>query len=158
VEIDFVITAQFEVLQARAVAQGVVGEVEDVIGLVIGEMQFEHVQLVVDGLDEADASRQQVDGADATVGDAAVTLADLVTNIRGSEGGFVEVLEFGLVEPKPNPALASLQLSSYLGVHSKLLFRRSEKVLPLDQTSRKSQEFRVFSTFSPRRTLTRSLV
>ncbi len=39
VEEDFVVAAQFDVLQAGAVAQGVVGEVEDVIGLVVGQME-----------------------------------------------------------------------------------------------------------------------
>ena len=35
VEEDFVVAAQFDVLQTSAVAQGVVGEVEDVIGFVV---------------------------------------------------------------------------------------------------------------------------
>src|SRR5436190_20676425 len=32
VEVDFILTPQFEVLQASAIAQGVVGQVENVIG------------------------------------------------------------------------------------------------------------------------------
>ena len=46
VEEDLVVAAQFEVLQAGAVAQGVVGEVEDVIGLVVGQVDLEQVQPV----------------------------------------------------------------------------------------------------------------
>src|SRR3977135_3379828 len=43
VEIDFVLAAQFQVLQTGAVAQRVVGEVEDVIGLVVGKMNLEQM-------------------------------------------------------------------------------------------------------------------
>jgi hypothetical protein len=53
VEINFVLATQFEIFQAGAVAQGVVGKVEDVIRLVIGQMNLEQVQVVVDGIDEA---------------------------------------------------------------------------------------------------------
>ena len=59
VEEDLVVAAQFEVLQAGAVAQGVVGEVEDVVGLVIGQMDLEQVQAVVDGVDQAELAGQE---------------------------------------------------------------------------------------------------
>ncbi len=85
VEIDFILATQFEVLQTGAVAQGVVGQVEDMIGLVVGQMDFEQVQVVVDGVDEADASGQQVDGADAAVGQAAGAVGDLVMDVGGGE-------------------------------------------------------------------------
>jgi hypothetical protein len=54
VEEDFVVAAEFEVLEAGAVAQGVAGEGQDVVGLVVGEVELEQAQATVDGLDEAD--------------------------------------------------------------------------------------------------------
>ena len=69
VEEDLVVAAQFDVVEAGAVAQGVVGEVEDVVGLVVGEVELEQVEALVDGLGEAELADQEVDGADAAVGD-----------------------------------------------------------------------------------------
>src|ERR1035438_10172263 len=65
-----VATAQFDVLQTSAVAQGVVGEVEHVIGFVVRQVQLEQVQASIDGVDQTDAPGQQVDGPDAAAGDA----------------------------------------------------------------------------------------
>ena len=67
IEEDLVVAAQFDVLQAGAVAQGVVGEVEDVIRLVVRQMDLEQVQPVVDGLGEPELAHQEVHGADAAV-------------------------------------------------------------------------------------------
>src|SRR5262249_40817835 len=54
VEEDSVVAAQLDVLQTVAVAQGVVGDVEHVIGLVVRQMDLEHMQASVDVVDEAD--------------------------------------------------------------------------------------------------------
>ena len=69
VEEDLVVAAEFEVLQTGAVAQGVVGEGQDVVGLVVGEVELEQVEAAVDGVDEADLARQGVEGADAAAAD-----------------------------------------------------------------------------------------
>src|SRR5208283_2764735 len=55
VEEDFVLATQFQVLQASAVAQGVVGKGQDVVGLMVREVELEQVQATVDGVDEAEA-------------------------------------------------------------------------------------------------------
>src|SRR5438046_10305731 len=52
IEEHLVVAAQLDVLQTGAVAQGVVGEVEDVIRLVKGQVDLEQAQPVVDGVDE----------------------------------------------------------------------------------------------------------
>src|SRR5262249_1524242 len=49
VEKDFVLERQFDVLNAGAAAQRVVGEVEDVIGLVIRQVNLQQVEPLVDG-------------------------------------------------------------------------------------------------------------
>jgi hypothetical protein len=60
VEVVVVVPAKFDVLQTGAVAQGVVGEVEDVVGFVVGQVDLEDVQPAVDGVDEAELPRQGV--------------------------------------------------------------------------------------------------
>src|SRR5947209_661292 len=47
VEEVLVLAAEFEALQAGAVAQGVVGEGEDVVGPVVGQVDLEDVQAVI---------------------------------------------------------------------------------------------------------------
>ena len=121
VEIDFVPAAKFEVFQASAVAQGVVSEIEHVIGFVIGKMDLEQMQSVVDGVDQADASGQQVERTNAAMSDAAITLADLVADVGGGKVGPSRRLRPSFVETAFDSALASGQLFSYLGVHSKSL-------------------------------------
>ena len=116
-----VVAAQLDVLQAGAVAQGVVGEVEDVIRLVKRQMDLEQVQPVVDGVDQADLSSQRMDGADAAVGDPPAAVADLIMNVAGREHRFAAFTELGLVQAPLNATLAVIQLLSYLSVHSKSL-------------------------------------
>ena len=65
VEIDLVVASQFEVLDAVAAGQDVEGDVEDVVGFVIGEMALEEMEVAVDVADQADPAGQQEHGADA---------------------------------------------------------------------------------------------
>src|ERR1700676_1368241 len=106
VEVNFVLATQLDVLLTGAVADRVVGEVENVIGLVVRQMNFEQVQLFVDGRNQADAARQEVQRADTAMGDAAVAIADLVADVGCGEDRFVEVIELSLVKSKLQAALA----------------------------------------------------
>jgi hypothetical protein len=54
VEKSGVVAAQFHVLEASAVAQGVDSEVEDVIGIEIWELDLEHMQASINGVNQAD--------------------------------------------------------------------------------------------------------
>src|SRR5260370_283516 len=121
IEKDLVVAPQFQVLQASAVAQGVIRQVEHVIGLVVRQMDFQHVQTLVDGVDQADAPRQQVDGADAAMGDAVDPVADVIVNIPGGEHGLLVAADVRLVQATVNAALAVGQFSPYDLVHSKSL-------------------------------------
>jgi len=56
-------------------------------------MDLEQVQLVVDGIDQADAPSQQMDRADAAVRQAARAVSDLVMNAGGGEHGMIQVAE-----------------------------------------------------------------
>src|SRR5215469_17019129 len=53
VEENLVVAPQFDVLETGPFTEGVVGEVEDMVGLVEGKMDFEQVQPLIDGLDES---------------------------------------------------------------------------------------------------------
>ena len=121
VEEDLVVAAEFQVLQTRAVAQGVVGEGQDVVGLVVGEMELEQVQAVVDGVDEADPACQGVQSADAAAADGAGAVGDLVADVGGGEHRPSAAVHVGFVEAAPDAALAVGQLSAYLGFHLKSL-------------------------------------
>ena len=121
VEEDLVLAAEFQVLQTRAVAQGVVGEGQDVVGLVVREVEFEEVQAVVNGVDETDPAHQGVEGADAAAADRAGAVGDLVVDVGGGEHGPSAAVHVGPVETALDAALAVGQLSSYPGFHLKSL-------------------------------------
>ena len=157
VEEDLVVAAQFDVLEAGAVAQGVVGDVEDVVGLVVGQVELEQVQALVDGVDEAELAGQGVDGADAAVGDAAGAVGDLVVDVGGGEHGSGAAAEVGFVEAAFDAALAVGQPPSYDGIHSKSLVgpgvRERVHLLKPRKTPRDFEFFANFPPAGPRRTM-----
>jgi hypothetical protein len=106
VEEGGVVAAQLDVLEARAVAQGVVGDVEDVVGLVIREMGLEQVQALVDGLGQAESVGEHVDGPDAPVGDGPVPVRDVVVDGVIGEDGPAGSGVVGVVEPASDSGLA----------------------------------------------------
>jgi hypothetical protein len=122
VEEDLVAAAEFQVLQTGAVAQGVVGEGQDVIGFVVGEVELQQVQAVVDGVDEAHVARQGVQGADAAAADGAGAVGDLIVDVGGGKHRPSAAVHIGLVETAPDPALAAVQLPAYLWFHLKSLW------------------------------------
>jgi hypothetical protein len=65
VEVDLVIAPQFEVLDAQAAGEDVEGDVQDMVGFVVGPMLLEEMKLAVDLLDERDLLSQEEEGADA---------------------------------------------------------------------------------------------
>jgi hypothetical protein len=109
-------------LQAGAVAQGVIGEGEDVVGLVVGEVEREQVEAAVDGVDEADLVCQGVQGSNAAAAEAAGAVGDLVVDVPGSEHRTLAVEDVGFAEAAGDAALAVGQLLAYLSFHSKSLW------------------------------------
>ncbi len=75
VEEDEVVASLFDVVEAGAVAQGIVGEVEDVVGLVVGEVELEQVEPLVNGFREAEVADQQLNPADAAARNRGVLVA-----------------------------------------------------------------------------------
>ena len=142
---NLVVAAQLDVLQTGAVAQGVVGEVENVIRLVIRQVNLEQVQSAIDGLGKFEFVDEQVHGADAAVAEAAATLADLVVDVAGGEHGLGSATKVVLVQAFLNPPLATRQLLAYSGVHSKASRDWDDERLALLLKPRKRRGFRVFS-------------
>lgn len=120
VHVGFVLPPQFQVLQAAAIAQGVVGDGENVIGFVIREVQLEQVQPLVDGRRQPQSPCQPVYQADPAVGCPDVPISDFVLNVRRSEHGNREVV--GKVEFVQSPfdsPLASAAPLRHTPFHSK---------------------------------------
>jgi hypothetical protein len=157
IEVDFILATQFQILQASAVAQRVVGQVEHVIGFVVGQMDLEQVQLFVDGIGEANAPRQKMDGADAAVSQAARAVSDLVLDVAGSEHRLVQVAELLFIESAFNSALAVGQLLVYLGIHSKSLSVRFDVGVDTSSDVAESQRISSFFSYFPRRRMASSL-
>jgi hypothetical protein len=65
IEVDLVVTPDFEVFQATAAGQEVVGDVQDVVALVIRQVPLQEVESLVDVPDESEFLSQEVHGPDA---------------------------------------------------------------------------------------------
>ena len=99
--------------------RGVVGDVEHVVGFVIGQVDLQQMQALVDGVDQADRLRQQVDGADAAASDGAERLRHFVLDVAGAELGLERHGVFGFVEPAHDSALAFVEPTTENDLHLK---------------------------------------
>jgi hypothetical protein len=70
-------------LQPAAAGQQVVGDIQDVVALVIGQVPLEQVEAPVDVIDQAELPGQEMDGPDASGCDGPGPLGDLVVDIGG---------------------------------------------------------------------------
>ena len=87
IEEGCVVAAEFDLLQAGAVAQGVVGDVEDVVGFVIRQMQLEEMEAFVDRLDQAHTPGQGMERSDSAAADGLCFVGDFVVNVAGRKLG-----------------------------------------------------------------------
>src|SRR5262249_5628464 len=115
-----------DVLQTGPFAQRIVGQIEDVIRFVKGHMDHEQVQALVDAFDQAKPPCQGMQGADAAMGQATVAVSDLIVNVRSGKHRPVGPLQLGFVQASLNAPLASVELLSYLKLHSKSPFCQGE--------------------------------
>ena len=99
-------------MDAVAVAQGVIGDIQDMIGFVIGEMNLEHMEALVDAIDETDLLGEQMKSADAAVADTVNALGNLVVNVGGREDGPMAADRSGFIETTLDSALASTEAIS----------------------------------------------
>jgi hypothetical protein len=112
VEKVLIMAPQFDVLQASAVTERVVGEVKDVVGFMVRQMNLEDVQLAVDGVNEAELPGQGVQGTNAAVANAANACRRFVMNVAGGEHGLATATEVGFVEAALDASLAVVKPSA----------------------------------------------
>ena len=110
VEIVDIIAAQFNVLQAIAVTQGVESDVQDMIGFGIGQAKLENGQARIDEGDQADVASELMKEGDTAEAEAMDPVRDFVAEVAASEDGSRAVGKLGLVEPALDFALAGEQL------------------------------------------------
>src|SRR5262249_43194567 len=114
IEIDRVVAEPLEVFDPAATGEDVEGDVQDMVGFVIGEMAFEEMEIVVDGGDQAGPPCQQQQGADAARSQALDTLTQFVVDVGGGEHGNFTLGFWAMgdpVEDSPSPLLQELALA-----------------------------------------------
>jgi hypothetical protein len=102
-----------------AVAQRVVGEVQDVVGLMVGEVELEQMESLVDGLGEAEFPHEQLDGADAAAGDGLRLGGGLVVDVGRSDDRIGRWCGDRTVEAAADFALAGGVVAVWNRLHSK---------------------------------------
>jgi hypothetical protein len=55
------------------------------VGLVVGQVKLEQVESSIDGLGESEVSGEGVDGSDASDGEPAGPLGNLIVDVAGSQ-------------------------------------------------------------------------
>ena len=153
VEVDLIVAPQLEVLDAAAAGEEIEGDVQDVVGFVVGQVPLEEVEVAVDLLDQPDLLSQEEEGADAAGTEAAAATGVFVVDIGGGHHGYRPLGARGVVEPfldPPSPLLegsllACRSLFSESGAHSKApLSWNGEDVFYLHY-SKNMRGFRAFS-------------
>jgi hypothetical protein len=105
-----VVAAQFHVLETSAVAQGVDGEVENVIGIVIGELNLEHMQASIDGVNEADVEGEFVEQRDTAESGAIDAFVKFEVNVStAAKNRLGEIGKFAFVEASLDNSVACVE-------------------------------------------------
>src|SRR5262249_35824916 len=120
-EKDLIVAEQFEILQTGATTQRQVGQGEHVIGFMIGQVELQHWQALVQGIDQTGLPDQRMDSADAADADATTASADLIMDIAGGHDRLVTTPQVELIQATLDAALAVGQFLMYARFHSKSL-------------------------------------
>src|SRR5207302_10971698 len=119
VEVHLVVAADFEVLQAAAPGQEVVGDVQDVVALEVRQVPLQEVEAPVDVVDQPQLPGQEVHRPDPARCDGPGPVGDLVADVGGGHHRLA-AFDAGLVlDPAEDSPLASVQPAVDTGVHSK---------------------------------------
>jgi hypothetical protein len=112
VEIHFVVAAQFDVVQARAVAERIEREVQHMIALMVGQMDLQQTQPLIDGFGQLQPADEQEHRADAALGHAPRAVGQLILDVGGPEHGPIAAGVMTLVESQFDASLASGEFPS----------------------------------------------
>src|SRR5262249_1264445 len=142
----------FEVRDALAGGEDIEGDVQDMVGFVVGQMPLEEVERAVDLLGESDLLSQEEDGPDAAGTEPASARCRFVVDVGGGHHGYRPLGAGRIGEPfldSPPPLLeesllACRSLFSESSAHSKApLSWNGENVI----SSTLFQELAGFSSF-----------
>ena len=115
--------------QAPASGQQVVGDVEHVVAVVVGQVDLQQAEMTVDGLGQSEFADHQMHRPDAARGRGPHAAGNFVMDIGGRHDGLVAAAVVVLVQAASDLPLASFDLMAYLGIHSKTSVRWGEVVL-----------------------------
>src|SRR5262249_39794765 len=97
VEVGLVVAEPFEVVERLAAGEEVVGEVEDVVGLEVGDVALEEADAGVEGVGELEALGEELEEAQAGTAEAPGPLG----GVEGDVGGLEHAR--ALAGPRPLP-------------------------------------------------------
>ena len=89
------------------------------VRLVVGEVELQQMEPLVDGLGQAEPPHEQLDGADAAAGDRPGLGGDVVVDVGGGEDGVGRGGGDRSVEPSADFPLAGGVMSVWDRLHSK---------------------------------------
>src|SRR5262249_1766554 len=98
VEEDLILAAELDVLKAAAAGEDVEGDVQDVVGFVVGEVALEHVEGAVDLGDEVDLLSQEEEGPDAAGTEPPGAGGRFIVDIRSGHHGSGPLGSGGMIE------------------------------------------------------------
>src|SRR5208283_532662 len=87
----------------------------------VGEMNLQQLQTLVDSIDQAATVGQRVDRPNTTNADAPAPVRNFIVDVAGGHDGFGTTVEVGFVQAALDTALAVGQFLSYDLLHSKSL-------------------------------------
>src|SRR5262249_18512610 len=121
VKVGLVGTQPLEVVDGLAAGEEVGGEIEDVIGFVVGDVPFEQAEPRVEVAGELQALDEELDGAEAGGVEARGLVGDLIVDAGGLEHGPALVVPLLFAEAVLDAPLAITEPALYLGAHLKYL-------------------------------------
>jgi hypothetical protein len=119
VEEDTVVAPKLDVIERSTAAERVEANVQDMVGLVVGRVDLQQMQPVVDPLGQADLLEQALDRSDPAVRDRPGLVRQLVAYVASREHGPVLVHADRGLELFLDLGLFTRDAPSYASVHSK---------------------------------------
>src|SRR4051794_14166863 len=120
VEISLVVAEPLDVLGPGTAGEEIEGDVQDVIGLVVGLMAFEQVQVAIDIGDQSGPACQKEHGADAAGAQALDPLAQFVMDVVGGDHGAIALGAGSVLDPAQDSPLALAEFVEDIRFHSKV--------------------------------------
>ena len=120
VEISLVISEPLQMLELGAAGQDVQGDVQDMVGLVVGAMAFEQMQVMIDVSNQSGPACQQEHGTDAAWAQSLDPITQFVVDVAGGDHGAFTLGTGAVFDAAEDSPLASSQFVQHTGFHSKV--------------------------------------